>query len=166
MLPNGIDSVEHPNEASESGITIRCFTPIGTIPGMGRVEIEAKEFINLEAHDVHQFVVLRVTPSAEYAQPGNALISYEDVDKIVSAIDQLAGVNPASTKYKQIEVEFSLKPNFKIVVFNDAKGKLMFSVSAEQATAYFGDLHRMTDFRSLILRAKSTIDQNRSHRQS
>lgn len=166
MLPNSIDSVEPSTETSESGIAIRCFTPIGTIPGMGRVEVEAKEFINLEAHDIQQFVAVRITPSTEYAQPGNALIPYEDVDKLVGAIDQLAGVNPASTKYKQIEVEFSIKPNFKIIVFNDTKGKLMFSISAEHASAFFGDLHRMADFRLLVLKARTTIDQNRSHRQS
>jgi hypothetical protein len=133
---------------------------------MGKVEIDAKEIIDLERHNIQHFVGVQVTASTEYAHSANASIPYDDVDKVLAAIDRLAGINPSSTKYKQIEAQFSLNSDFKIVVFNDAKGKLMFSVSAQTASAYFGDLLRMSDLKSLILRARSIIDQNRSHRQS
>jgi len=48
-----------------------------------------------------------------------------------------------------------------LIVFNDAKGKLMFSVNAQSTAAFFGDLLRLSDFKAYIQKAKRTIDENR-----
>lgn len=157
---------EAQDDLGNTGIIVRCFTSVGTISGMGKVDIEAREFISLDSHHVQQFVGVHVTSSAEYSQTAFTTVAYDDVTRQIAAIDRLSAFNPHAVKYKQIEVEFSLESGLKLVVFNDGKGKLMFSVTAQTATAYFGDLLRLGELKRLISKAKIVIDENRPRREA
>jgi hypothetical protein len=148
--------------ADNLGIVIRCFTPVGVVSGWGKVEIEARELVSYDSRIIQYFVLAKVTPGGEYAQEQSAVINYDDLEKVDKAIERLLATNPDSTKFKQIEVEFGIETGFKLIVFNDQKGKLMAAVCAGNATMHFGDLIKLTEVRALLSKAKMIIDTNRS----
>ncbi len=152
MIPDEPQSSDSDNH----GIRIKCYSNIGEISGWGKVSLDAREVINLDAQVVLHLVVIEIETGGDYPQHGSAILTYDQISKICSAIDKIKMVDPKGTKFSNIEAEFTIE-DFGLTVFNAQRGKMMVAIRASGAAVHF-DLPKIDELKNLLLKAKNTID--------
>ncbi|KUM26938.1 hypothetical protein AU467_18325 [Mesorhizobium loti] len=147
-----------PSEASD--IVIRSYTSVGSMQGLGKIEVEAREAFIPDRRHVAYFIRISTETMGDYPQSSAAAIQYDNIEKLIVAIDKLSNVSIKADRFAFYEVEFEID-GLKIIVFNDARGRTMFNISVANITVTFVAIHRIAELRELILRAKKHLDANK-----
>ena len=154
------DQEDTNGKSENSDITIRCYTEVGSMKSYGKLTIEAREIINIESQIAIQMALISVFDDAEDTSPsGTAVVPYDNIDAVYSALDKLKSLDPRSIKFRFIEAEFSAG-DLKLIVFNNSQGKMSFAIQADTSSVHF-DLNRIDEFKSLLRKAQQTIESCR-----
>lgn len=155
---------EDPGSAGDdlSDIVIRGYSPIGAINGIGfgSAQVESREGLIPGRQIATQSVRIELSTGGDYPQVGSASVSYENVDRLLSAISRMQFTNIDTTRFKFTEVEYEID-GFKIIVFNNDRGSLMFALSADSVSVHFNSIAKLGDIKTLIERAKSHLEETR-----
>ncbi|KAB1068817.1 hypothetical protein [Methylobacterium planeticum] len=163
-LANMADQIQASTSSMELGITIKCFTEVGKLIGLGKVIFQAQEIIDLDAQTAVHGALISIETSGEYPSNSVSVIGYDNIDKACAAIDKIKLIDPKSSKFKSIEARFTVD-GLTIMVFNvpgkDAfvptAEKLMFSVSSGNCSAFF-EISKISELKLLLIKARETID--------
>lgn len=142
------------------GIVVKCYTNVGSISAWGKISIDAREIISIDARTLRHVALVTVETGGDYPQTGIAAIDYDDVEKLCAAIEKIKSIDPKSTKFGFIEAEIS-QDDLKVVVFNDNRGKMHCSIGADGHSVHM-ELARLSEVIHLLKKAKSTIEACRS----
>ncbi len=145
-------------ETETNDVIIRSYTSIGVLHALGKIEVEAREAVVPDRGHASYFVRIAVESSGEYPAEGAALISYDNLEKLISSLEKLNKIIINTTRFNFSEVEYEVE-GLKVIAFNDARGKMMFAVTASGVSAHFNQFTRLPELRDLIARAKSYLDQ-------
>jgi hypothetical protein len=144
-------------------IAVRSYTTIGSVRGMGTIEVEAREAVLIAQRHVSHFVRLNVSTLGDYAQTGSASFLIDEVDAVVAGITKLSQATINRTRFWFTEIEYK-KDEFCITVFNNAKGALMAAVSTGSVTMHLNALSQLSELSALIIRAKQMLENNQPAR--
>ena len=159
-LANFVSGQRQNTEQRDLGITVKCYTNVGRMKAFGTLEVDAREIINIDAGRVIHVVAVSIETGGDYLQSASALIQYDNIDRVCSAIDQISRTDPRLSKFKFIEAECCID-ELRIVVFNDAGNKMHFSVGTGIAALHM-ELSRIGELRRLFESAKNQIDTCKS----
>lgn len=159
------DYTDFSDESGPLGITVKSFTELGSFSGMGTLELEARELIDVDNRRVDYFIVATVKPSDQYAREGRVIISYEDVGRTCAAIDRLKLAHSGITKFKNFEVTFNTSGNFVITVFSQLRGGIGVSISADGVSMFLNDIRRLDELKSALQKGVTYIEVNRINSQ-
>ncbi|MBA1141780.1 hypothetical protein [Mesorhizobium neociceri] len=152
------ESESQPSEASD--IVIRSYTSIGSMQGLGKIEVEAREAFVPERRHAAYFIRIAAETMGDYPQSSATAIQHDNIDKLLVAIDKLSNVSIKSDRFAFYEVEFEID-GLKIIVFNDGRGRTMFNIFPGNISVTFTALHRIAELRELIVKAKKHLDAHK-----
>lgn len=140
-------------------LVVRSYTPIGTLNGMGyaSAQIEAREGMMPGRHLINRSVRVEVSTGGDYPQVSAAAVAYENVDRLIAAVQRLRTATISRDRFQFTELEFEVD-DLKIIVFNNDHGSLMFALSAESTSIHFNDLSKLGQFQALLEKAKGHLD--------
>lgn len=148
------------NDDGPENIVVRRYTEIGTIKGYGKITVEAREGVILDARHVRYFIRLSAETADDYPRHGHSSIQIEDIDKFVDAIDRLRTASIDRIKFAFTEIEYNHEDT-KIIVFNNANGKIMTSIQIGDVAISFADLNALLQLKELIAKARAHIEMHR-----
>ena len=143
------------------GIIVRSYSKIGTVSGMGNLNVEAREVVNVDNRSVSYFLIAAITSGGQYPKEGHSIIKYDEIEKICLAIDRIKFAHPKITKFRSFEVQWASEDGFKICVFNQERGGLGISVSGGNVSMFLNGIQKLGDIRQLFEDGKKYIDENR-----
>lgn len=140
-------------------LVVRSYSPVGTLSGIGygSAQVEAREGMMPGRQLVSQSVRVELSTGGDYPHTSSAAIAYENVDRLIAAVDRLRTVTIRKDRYEYTELEFEID-GLKIIVFNTEGGGLMFALSAESTSIHFNGLAKLGELRTLVEKAKSHLD--------
>ena len=141
-------------------IVVRRYTEIGAVKGYGKIIVEAREGVILDARHIRYFVRLSAESPDEYPRHSHSIIQFEDIQKFTESLDRLRSASIDRIKFSFTEIEYNYEDT-KIIVFNNANGKIMTSVQAGDIAINFPDVSALSQIKELILKAKSHIEMHR-----
>lgn len=152
-----------PSDDSEGPLGIYCLnsTDILTIQSMGKINIEAREFIDFDQRDMSYTVRVTLTSSGDYPSESTAVIKLEEIENVTRAIERLAKADPSITKFRRFEARFDSNDKLNVAVFVGRNDNLMGAVSHGSSTVILTSIAELEKFNSALQRAKSYIDSNR-----
>ncbi|MCV3241044.1 hypothetical protein [Mesorhizobium sp. ZC-5] len=144
-------------EIETNDVVIRSYTSIGTVQGYGKVEIEAREAVIPDRRHAAYFVKIGLQTADEFPQTAAALIQYDNVPKLLTSLERLEKAVIKTDRFAYSEIEYDVD-GLRIIVFNDARGKIMFVISAMNVSIHFSTIASLTTLRGLIERAYKHLD--------
>lgn len=157
-LASGHTTENEFGELETNDLVIRGYTSIGNLHGLGRVEIEAREAVIPDRRHVAYFVRVGVESGDEYPQSGVAMIAYDNVAKLLTALEKLSGIVIKTDRFAFSEIEYDVD-GLKVIVFNNERGKVMFALIAGNVSVHFNSIGQLEEFRGLVFRAKQHLDR-------
>lgn len=144
----------------ENDIIIRGYTPIGSIRDMGKIEIEAREVVIPERKNFSYFIKISIESYGQYPQNTATLIQYDNIDKLIMAIDKIGNAKINSDRFSFSEIQYDID-GFSLIVFNNDRGKIMFAATTGTSSAHFNNIDRIFELKKLIQKSKDTLDTKR-----
>lgn len=147
-------------EIETNDVVIRGYTSIGFVEGYGKAEVEAREAVIPDRKHVVYVVRINLETADDFPQTAVAVISYDHVDNFLRALGQLERTTITRDRFAFSEVEYDVD-GLKIVVFNDARGKLMFVITVGTVSVHFPAMSSLTTFKGLVSKAKEYLEKRR-----
>lgn len=146
------------NDVDLRGLTIRNYTSAGSFSSIGTIEVDAREFVNLSARSVSYYVNIEIKTSGEYGSRAACSIPYEKLDSLIVAVEQLEISTFDRDRFDFTEIHYQVE-ELSVVAFNDARGRAMASIASKGASVHINPLQRLSEFRMLLKKAKTTIER-------
>jgi hypothetical protein len=159
-LASNVTEEEGRPEIRENNIVIRRYTEIGAVKGYGKLSVEAREGVVLDARHVQYFVKLTAETADQYPRYGHGSIQIDALPRFLEALDRLSSASIDRNKFAFTEIEFNHE-DIKIVVFNNHTGKIMTTVDAAGVSVTFPDLSALSELKRLIQKAKTHLETHR-----
>ena len=162
VIPDGVveDFGDYGDEALSLGVVIKAYAPIGSVSGMGRIQVEAREIVDVDARSIAYFTVLTVTGSGTNGSSSSVTVPVAETGRIMAAIARLVKTSLGLTKFPSFEVIFETESGLRIIVFNASDGTLNAAVGAKSVTCYFKEVARLGEVATLLGRARDYIEEN------
>lgn len=140
-------------------LVVRSYSPVGTLSGIGygSAQVEAREGMMPGRQLVSKSVRIELSTGGDYPQTSSATVAYENVDRLIAAVERLRTATINKDRYEYTELEFEID-GLKIIVFNTEGGSLMFALSAESNSIHFNGLAKLEPFRALLEKARNHLD--------
>jgi len=147
-------------------VIIKGFEEIGSLQGLysTSVNIESKEFSNVsDGTKQYGITIQAFKENGKYDKKHTSFIDYDEIDSLIQGIEYIGKVKPDATKFKDFQADYSTRGNLKISTFNSSD-RLMAAVSSGRvgAVAAYFNLQDLDKLKSLIIKAKEKIEQNKS----
>lgn len=159
-LANKFDERSPETDETPDNIVVRRYTEIGAVKGYGKITVEAREGVILDARHIRYFVRLSAETPDDYPRHSHSIIQFEAISKFTEALDRLRTASIDRIKFAFTEIEYNHEDT-KIIVFNNSNGKIMTSVQAGDIAINFPDINALSQIKELILKAKSHIEMHR-----
>jgi len=140
-------------------LVVRSYTSIGTLSGIGygSAQVEAREGMMPGRQLVTRSVRVELNTGGDYPQISSAAVDYENVDRLVAAVQRLRTARISRDRFQFTELEFEVD-GLKVIVFNNDRGDMMFALSAEATSIHFNTLSKLEQFEALLERAKGHLE--------
>lgn len=160
-IPSTTSSVEEDFVNNALGVVIHCRTKAGqiTTPGNAIVSALAYELIDVDDQSSISGITLTIETGGANSYKKSAYVEYGSIDRLCLAIDKLGTFDPKATKFNLSEAIFTLG-DVKVRAYNTQNGFLLCAISISGASAEF-DIRKINEIKSLILKAKSIVDECR-----
>lgn len=148
-------------EKQTGTVIIRGRSEIGSVSGMGTVEVDCIEFLDVSTGQRQMGIVLAVKGSGRYESTEASFIDYDEIESLLNGIDYIAKVTLSSTKLSSFEAAYKTKGELSVVTYSSSKGKIEAAVS----TGYTGSARafittaKLSELRSIIAKAKKKLDE-------
>lgn len=142
-------------------IIVRSYTIVGSLNGVGQstLQVEAREAIIPDRQMTDYCVRLELDSGGDYPQQSFASINYNEIDRLIVIINKLQTTNITTDRFSFSEVQYEIS-NFKIIVFNTARGSMMVALTSGSVTVHLPSPSKLSELSDLINRAKSHLDQH------
>ena len=147
-------------EVETTDVVVRCYTSVGTVQGLGKIEVEARESVIPDRRHTAYFVKFLLESSDEYPRQSFALVHYDHLDKLIESLERLTSITIKTDRFSFTEVEYDVD-GLSIVVFNTAQGQVLFAVGSGGVQVHFRAMSQLSDLKNLVVRAKAHLDKNR-----
>lgn len=150
------------NEAEQlNELVILGYSPMGAVIGSyGSVQVEAREVVMPGRQIATQSARVELTTDGDYPQTGFATVPYEEIPKLLLALEKMQFTNISAERFKFTEVQYEVE-DLKITVFNNDRGQLMWALSVNSLQIHFNSLSKIGDLKDIVERAKAHLDKTK-----
>ncbi len=143
-------------------ILVKGFSQIATVNARGAdIRVDAVELKDAAA-STHAFgIVISLKETGETPHENRAFIDYDEIDRLLKALDSIARVNETVTKLASFEARYRTLGDLEIVVFRQGRSGAAASVSAgtcDRVTALL-TLDELERLKAHIVEAKTRLDE-------
>ena len=148
-------------EKQTGTVIIRGRSEIGSVSGMGTVEVSCIDIHDVSTDQRQMGIILEVKGSERYESSDSSFIDYDEIESLLNGIDYISKVTPSSTKLSNFEAYYKTKGDLNVVTYSSGKGKIEAAVS----TGYTGSARafistaKLSELRSIIAKAKEKLDE-------
>lgn len=142
-------------------VTIKAYTKVGVVSGLGRVNIdvlELRDALNPTAREYGIRIVVR--ESGKQEKENSSFIDADEIDSLIRGINYIAKIDKRVTSLNEFEAKFKTKDDFSITTFSSRDGEVGVAVSSgrpAKAAAFF-KLSDLEQIKALLSEAKAKID--------
>jgi hypothetical protein len=141
-------------------VLIKGFTTLGTINGLGRVTIDAREFRDASNPKQAQYgVTFEVKESGRLERENTSFVDEDEIDSLLRGLDYIAKINKGVTTLSSFEAQYRTKGDFALTVFSGRGGEISLAVSSGRIgrTSAYLKLSDGEQIRRLLMEAKNVI---------
>ncbi|HEY3037108.1 MAG TPA: hypothetical protein VGJ66_00140 [Pyrinomonadaceae bacterium] len=145
-------------------VLIKGFSQIATLNVRGAdVRLDAVELKDTSASTRALGIVVALREASDTPRENRAFIDYDEIERLLRALDSIAHVNETVTKLASFEARYHTLGDLEIVVFRQGRSGTAASVSSgicDRVTALF-TLDELDKLKAHIVEAKSRLDDIR-----
>ena len=141
-------------------VLVKGRTYIGTLKLQGgSVRVEATEIRNAANSDRVTGVGITINP--ELTVETRSSIDYEEIDRLVKALDLLVKADDSITKLTHFEIRYRTRGDFEVMTIKQINGSVVVAIEGGffERTRLFLTPDELTKLRWLIAQAKEKLDE-------
>ena len=141
-------------------VLVKGRTYIGTLKLQGgSVRVEATEIRNAANSDRVTGVGITINP--ELTVETRSSIDYEEIDRLVKALDLLVKADDSITKLTHFEIRYRTRGDFEVMIVKQINGSVVVAIEGGffERTRLFLTPDELTKLRWLIVQAKEKLDE-------
>jgi hypothetical protein len=142
-------------------VLVKGFSQIATLNGRGAdVRIDAVELKDATASTRALGIVIALRETGDAPRENRAFIDYDEIDRLLRAMDSIARVNETITKLASFEARYRTVGDLEIVVFRQGRSGTAASLASgicDRVTALL-TLDELDRFKAHIVEAKTRLD--------
>ncbi len=148
-------------ESQVETVLVKGHTYVGTLKlqGGGLVRVEATEIRN--AANSNRVTGVGITINPELTVEARSLIDYEEIDRLVKALDLLVKADDSITKLTHFEIRYRTRGDFEVMIVKQVNGSVVVAIEGGffERTRLFLTPDELTKLRWLIVQAKEKLDE-------
>jgi hypothetical protein len=148
-------------ESEVETVLVKGHTYVGTLKpqGGGSVRVEATEIRN--AANSNRVTGIGITINPELTVEARSLIDYEEIDRLVKALDLLVKADDSITKLTHFEIRYRTRGDFEVMSVKQINGSVVVAIEGGffERTRLFLTPDELTKLRWLIAQAKEKLDE-------
>jgi len=148
-------------ESQVETVLVRGHTYVGTLKlqGGGSVRVEATEIRN--AANSNRITGVGITINPELTVEARSLIDYEEIDRLVKALDLLVKADDSITKLSHFEIRYRTRGDFEVMTVKQPNDSVVVAIEGGffERTRLFLTPDELTKLRWLIAQAKEKLDE-------
>lgn len=149
-------------EAAYERVLVKGFSQIATINARGTdVRVDAVELKDVAASTRALGIVISLKETGDTPRENRALIDYEEIDRLLKALESIARVNETVTKLAGFEAHYRTLGDLEVNVFRQSRSGTSASLSSgicDRVTALM-TLDELERLRAHIVEAKARLDE-------
>jgi len=141
-------------------VLLKGYSTLGTVNGMGRVSIDAREFRDASNPKSAQYgVAFEVKESGRLERENTSFIDEDEIDSLIRGLDYISKIERNVTTFGNFEAQYRTKGDLSMTVFSGRGGEISLAVSSGRIgkTTAFLKLADAERIRSLLGEAKKAI---------
>lgn len=149
-------------ESRYETVLIKGFSQIATLNVRGaNVRVDAVELKDASTSTRISGLVFVLRESTENPRESRAFVDYDEIDRLVSALDAVARVNESVTKLASFEARYRTLGDLEVVVFRQSRSGTAASLSSGICDRVTGllTLDELERLRAHIIEAKARLDE-------
>lgn len=147
-------------ESQVETVLVKGHTYVGTLKlQSGSVRVEATEIRN--AANSNRITGVGITINPELTIEARSLIDYEEIDRLVKALDLLVKADDSITKLTHFEIRYRTRGDFEVMIVKQINGSVVVAIEGGffERTRLFLTPDELTKLRWLIAQAKEKLDE-------
>ena len=147
-------------ESQVETVLVKGHTHVGTLKLQGgSVRVEATEIRN--AANSNRVTGVGITINPELTVETRSLIDYEEIDRLVKALDVLVKADDSITKLTHFEIRYRTRGDFEVMSVKQINGGVLVAIEGGffERTRLFLTPDELTKLRWLIVQAKEKLDE-------
>ena len=147
-------------ESQVETVLVKGRTYVGTLKlQSGSVRVEATEIRN--AANSNRVTGVGLTINPELTIEVRSLIDYEEIDRLVKALDLLVKADDSITKLTHFEIRYRTRGDFEVMTIKQINGSVVMAIEGDffERTRLFLTPDELTKLRWLIAQAKEKLDE-------
>jgi hypothetical protein len=149
-------------EERELGLIVKSYSEIASLSASGgKVTFVATEVVVIDERRGVYFINVQIERPNQHPSTAAASIPYDEIDRLAAGAGRLmrAGIRGLS-RMKNFEASISTSDQkVRLVVFNALNGRVMCLIEVSGVSIYFGDITKLSDVASGLVKAKEEIDR-------
>jgi hypothetical protein len=146
-------------ESQVETVLVKGHTYVGTLKLQGgSVRVEATEIRN--AANSNRVTGVAITINPELTVEARSLIDYEEIDRLVKALDLLVKADDSITKLTHFEIRYRTRGDFEVMTIKQPNDSVVVAIEGGffERTRLFLTPDELTKLRWLIAQAKEKLD--------
>jgi hypothetical protein len=143
-------------------VLVKGFSQIATVNGRGAdIRVDAVELKDAGASTRTLGIAIALRETSDTPRENRALIDYDEIDRLLRALDSIARVNETVTKLASFEARYRTLGDLEIVVFRQGRSGTAASVTSgicDRVTALL-TLDELDRLKAHIVEAKTRLDE-------
>ncbi len=147
-------------ESQVETVLVKGQTYVGTLKLQGgSVRVEATEIRN--AANSNRVTGVGITINPELTVETRSLIDYEEIDRLIKALDLLVKADDSITKLTHFEIRYRTRGDFEVMTIKQINGSVVVAIEGGffERTRLFLTPDELTKLRWLIAQAKEKLDE-------
>ena len=164
MSPSNRERSLEAIEARYEQVLIKGFTQIATLNARGvDIRLDAVDLKDAPASTRATGIVISLRESGDNPRENRSFIDYEEIDRLIKALESIVRVNEGVTKLASFEARYRTLGDLEINVFRQSRSGLSASVTSGICDRVTGllTLDELDRLRAHILEAKTRLDEIR-----
>lgn len=143
-------------------VLIKGFSQIATLDLRGAdIRVDAVELKDNDSATRAIGLAIALRESGENPRENRSLVDYEEIDKLLKALDAIARVNESATKLAGFEARYRTLGDLEIIVFRQSRSGIAASVTSgicDRVTSLL-TLDELDRLKAHIVEAKTRLDE-------